>query len=159
MGQFRWLTVESRKGTDGVELVLEPMGFPPARTYQKALFDAFPSRRNGSLHQRQNPRHRLVFQKIDRPPGPSARHDGRLAVAQKTTAELKTTAALGIHESVTPGIMCKRCGIELLPMEPPLRQVLVHNREETIIVMFFNQMRQFVDNNIFQTPYRLLCKL
>jgi hypothetical protein len=40
MGQFRWLTVESREGADGVELVLEPMGFPPARTYQKALFDA-----------------------------------------------------------------------------------------------------------------------
>ena len=40
MGQFRWLTVESPDGADGVELVLEPMGFPPARTYQKALFDA-----------------------------------------------------------------------------------------------------------------------
>jgi predicted enzyme related to lactoylglutathione lyase len=25
---------------EGVELVLEPMGFPPAQTYQKALFDA-----------------------------------------------------------------------------------------------------------------------
>ena len=24
---------------EGVELVLEPMGFPPAQTYQKALFD------------------------------------------------------------------------------------------------------------------------
>ena len=25
---------------EGVELVLEPMGFPPAQTFQKALFDA-----------------------------------------------------------------------------------------------------------------------
>jgi predicted enzyme related to lactoylglutathione lyase len=25
---------------DGVELVLEPMAFPPAREYQKALYDA-----------------------------------------------------------------------------------------------------------------------
>ena len=40
MGQFRWLTVSSPEGAEGVELVLEPMGFPPARTYQKALFDA-----------------------------------------------------------------------------------------------------------------------
>src|SRR5262245_49127045 len=40
MGQFRWLTVTSPEGATGVELVLEPMGFPPARVYQKALFDA-----------------------------------------------------------------------------------------------------------------------
>jgi predicted enzyme related to lactoylglutathione lyase len=40
MGQFRWLTVTSPDGIAGVELVLEPMGFPPARVYQKALFDA-----------------------------------------------------------------------------------------------------------------------
>jgi len=40
MGPFRWLTVSSPEGADGVELVLEPMGFPPAQTYQKALFAA-----------------------------------------------------------------------------------------------------------------------
>ena len=40
MGDFRWLTVISPEGADGVELVLEPMAFPPARTFQKALFDA-----------------------------------------------------------------------------------------------------------------------
>ena len=40
MGQFRWLTVTSPEGAAGVELVLEPMAFPPARVYQKALFDA-----------------------------------------------------------------------------------------------------------------------
>jgi hypothetical protein len=34
------LTVSSPEGAEGVELVLEPMGFPPARNYQKALFDA-----------------------------------------------------------------------------------------------------------------------
>ncbi len=38
MGQFRWLTVTSPEGAEGVELVLEPMGFPPAQIYQKALF-------------------------------------------------------------------------------------------------------------------------
>ncbi|TFZ07658.1 VOC family protein [Ramlibacter humi] len=40
MGTFRWLTVVSPEGAAGVELVLEPMAFPPARTFQKALFDA-----------------------------------------------------------------------------------------------------------------------
>lgn len=40
MGEFRWLTVTSPDGVAGVELVLEPMGFPPARVFQKAMFDA-----------------------------------------------------------------------------------------------------------------------
>jgi predicted enzyme related to lactoylglutathione lyase len=40
MGPFRWLTVTSPEGMSGVELVLEPMGFAPAREYQKALFAA-----------------------------------------------------------------------------------------------------------------------
>jgi hypothetical protein len=40
MGQFRWLTVISPDGIEGVELVLEPMAFSPAREYQKAMFDA-----------------------------------------------------------------------------------------------------------------------
>ncbi|MEK8031140.1 VOC family protein [Ideonella sp. DXS29W] len=39
-GGFRWLTVTSPEGVDGVELVLEPMAFPPARDYQRALFEA-----------------------------------------------------------------------------------------------------------------------
>jgi catechol 2,3-dioxygenase-like lactoylglutathione lyase family enzyme len=40
MGTFRWLTVRSPDGAEGVELVLEPMGFPPTKVYQAALFDA-----------------------------------------------------------------------------------------------------------------------
>ena len=40
IGEYRWLTVTSPEGPDGVELVLEPMGFPPARDYQKALYNA-----------------------------------------------------------------------------------------------------------------------
>ncbi|RQO80879.1 VOC family protein [Acidovorax sp. FJL06] len=40
MGRFRWLTVTSPEGATGVELVLEPVAFAPARVYQKALFDA-----------------------------------------------------------------------------------------------------------------------
>lgn len=40
MGEFRWLTVVSPEGAHGVELVLEPMAFAPARVYQQALYDA-----------------------------------------------------------------------------------------------------------------------
>jgi catechol 2,3-dioxygenase-like lactoylglutathione lyase family enzyme len=39
-GKDRWLTVVSSEGPGDVELLLEPMGFDPAKTYQKALFDA-----------------------------------------------------------------------------------------------------------------------
>ncbi len=40
MGEFRWLIVVSTEGSGDIELFLEPMGFPPARAYQKALFEA-----------------------------------------------------------------------------------------------------------------------
>lgn len=39
-GGGRWLTVVSPEQPDGPELLLEPTGFAPAKTYQKALFDA-----------------------------------------------------------------------------------------------------------------------
>ncbi len=39
-GEFRWITVSSPDGVNGVELALEPAAFPPARVYQEALFDA-----------------------------------------------------------------------------------------------------------------------
>ncbi len=39
-GEGRWLTVVSPEQPDGPELLLEPTGFPPAKTYQQALFDA-----------------------------------------------------------------------------------------------------------------------
>jgi hypothetical protein len=40
MDGARRLTVISPQGHDDVELLLEPLGFPPARTYQKGLYDA-----------------------------------------------------------------------------------------------------------------------
>ena len=40
MGEFKWLTVVSPEEPENIELVLEPLGFPPAKTYQKALFEA-----------------------------------------------------------------------------------------------------------------------
>ena len=40
LGEHKWLTVISGEEPDGVELLLEPMGFAPAKVFQKALKDA-----------------------------------------------------------------------------------------------------------------------
>ena len=40
LGEHKWLTVVSKEEQDGVELLLEPMGFAPAKVYQKQLKDA-----------------------------------------------------------------------------------------------------------------------
>jgi predicted enzyme related to lactoylglutathione lyase len=40
LGEHKWLTVVSPEAPDEVEILLEPMGFAPARTYQKALLEA-----------------------------------------------------------------------------------------------------------------------
>ena len=40
MGEHKWLTVVSPTEQSGVELLLEPMAFEPARVYQKALKEA-----------------------------------------------------------------------------------------------------------------------
>ena len=40
LGEHKWLTVVSGEEPDGVELLLEPVGFAPAKVFQKALKDA-----------------------------------------------------------------------------------------------------------------------
>ena len=40
MGAHKWLTVVSKEEPDGVEVVLEPLGFPPTVVFQQALFEA-----------------------------------------------------------------------------------------------------------------------
>ena len=40
MAKYRWLTVVSPEGIEGVELLFEPRAFPPAIAYHKALFEA-----------------------------------------------------------------------------------------------------------------------
>lgn len=39
-GGERWLTVVAPDALEGTQILLEPLGFAPARVYQKALFDA-----------------------------------------------------------------------------------------------------------------------
>jgi predicted enzyme related to lactoylglutathione lyase len=40
MGVYKWLTMVSPNEQNGVELLLEPMAFEPAKEYQKALKNA-----------------------------------------------------------------------------------------------------------------------
>jgi predicted enzyme related to lactoylglutathione lyase len=40
MGDYRWLTVVSPDQPDGIELLLEPISFPPSAEYQQTLYDA-----------------------------------------------------------------------------------------------------------------------
>lgn len=40
IGEHKWLTVVAPEEQNGVELLLEPMGFAPARVYQQALKEA-----------------------------------------------------------------------------------------------------------------------
>lgn len=40
MGEHRWLTLASPDGPEGIELLLEPIAFPPAKEYYKSLFEA-----------------------------------------------------------------------------------------------------------------------
>jgi catechol 2,3-dioxygenase-like lactoylglutathione lyase family enzyme len=40
IGEDRWLTVSAADGPQDIELLLEPNKFPPAKTYQEALFAA-----------------------------------------------------------------------------------------------------------------------
>ncbi|MGG0757213.1 VOC family protein [Brevibacillus laterosporus] len=39
-GDFKWLTVVSPEGPDDIELLLEPLGHPAAKTFQKEMFEA-----------------------------------------------------------------------------------------------------------------------
>ena len=40
VGEYKWLTVVSPSAQSGVELLLEPMAFEPAKVYQKSLKEA-----------------------------------------------------------------------------------------------------------------------
>ncbi len=39
VGEYKWLTVVSPEGPEDVELLLEPIGHPAAKAFQKAMFD------------------------------------------------------------------------------------------------------------------------
>ncbi|AKF95762.1 VOC family protein [Brevibacillus laterosporus] len=39
-GDFKWITVVSPEGPEDIELLLEPLGHPAAKTFQKEMFEA-----------------------------------------------------------------------------------------------------------------------
>ena len=39
-GEYRWITLTPSEGPEGVEVVLEPLAFPPAQTYYRQLYEA-----------------------------------------------------------------------------------------------------------------------
>jgi hypothetical protein len=41
-------------------------------------------------------------------------------------------------------------------MQTPLRQVPVHDRNEVIVMISFDEVHEFVNNDIFEALYRLL---
>jgi hypothetical protein len=49
--------------------------------------------------------------------------------------------------------------IQFLAIQSPLRQVLVHDRDEGIVMMTLDEMRKFVYDKILQAQSRLLGKL
>lgn len=40
VGEFKWLTVVSPEGQEDIELALEPMGYPAAKAFQSATYQA-----------------------------------------------------------------------------------------------------------------------
>ncbi len=61
--------------------------------------------------------------------------------------------------SVSPSLMGKRRGVQLLPMQAPLRQAFVHDRHEPVVVVPLHQVHQFVDDQVFEALHRLLRQL
>ena len=99
-GEFRWLTVISPHGVMGAELVLEPMGFPPAKAYQKALFDAgIPA---DGLHDHRHPERKCTARQARRSlprraAGHGADRDGAFRGHLRQPDQPRAAAPLTVH--------------------------------------------------------------
>jgi hypothetical protein len=54
-----------------------------------------------------------------------------------------------------PSFLGKRRSIQLPSIQTPLRHVLVHDRDEMIIVMPLDEVHEFVKDDIFEALHRL----
>ena len=61
--------------------------------------------------------------------------------------------------SVRPIIVSKRLGIQNLPVLAPVGEMTIHQRDEPVIVMPLDQVRQFVDEDVFEAWGWFLCEL
>jgi hypothetical protein len=49
--------------------------------------------------------------------------------------------------------------IQLLSVQAPMRHMLVHDGDETIVMMPLDEMGEFVNDNVLQALYRFLYEL
>lgn len=52
--------------------------------------------------------------------------------------------------SVAPMLVGQRHRVQFLAAQPPLGQVLVHERDETVVVLPLDEVGEFVDENVFE---------
>lgn len=52
--------------------------------------------------------------------------------------------------------MRERCGIQFVPVLPPMWEALVHDRDEVVIVLTHEEVREFVHDDVFKARWRLL---
>jgi len=53
----------------------------------------------------------------------------------------------------------KRFGIQNLPVLSPVGEMTIHQRDEPVIVMPLDKVRQFVDEDVFKALGWFLCEL
>lgn len=59
-------------------------------------------------------------------------------------------------ESVIPIFMRQRRRVQLLAAQAPLRQVAVHECDKPVVVRALDQVREFMNKNIFEALWRLV---
>ncbi len=63
---------------------------------------------------------------------------------------------VSLYLSVLPLFVAQRSAIQFLANQPPVGQISIHQRLETVIVVALQQMQEFVNNDVLQTLRRLL---
>jgi predicted enzyme related to lactoylglutathione lyase len=97
VGEFRWLTVSSPEGVHGVELLLEPSAFPPARAYQQALREAGIPATSFAVENMQAEYERLRKLGVEFTSAPTQHDWGVSAVFNDTCGNL-----IALHQSTPP---------------------------------------------------------
>jgi hypothetical protein len=58
-------------------------------------------------------------------------------------------------KSVTPGVVSEWRCVQLAPARPPVREMLVQQRDEPLIVMRLNEVDEFMNHEIFEALHGL----
>ena len=88
LGEFRWLSVASPDGPEGIELLLEPNAHPAAKAYQQAIYaDGIPAT-SFLVEDLENVAQRLVGLGVEFRTPPTKSGDALLAVFEDTCGNL-----------------------------------------------------------------------